>query len=190
MKKITLTSLGLVILLGALVFVIISGNEKVAPENSQVAVDVNSVIAKLSNNEIDGLIQMREEEKLARDVYTKLFEKWDIRSFGNISGSEQTHTSRIKDLLEKYNLPDPVTDDVVGVFQNPKMTELYKNLVEKGNVSLKDALEVGVTIEEMDIKDLKEKIAQTSNQEIIFVYNNLLNGSYNHLQAFQKNLLK
>jgi hypothetical protein len=35
---------------------------------------------------------MREEEKLAHDVYVTLYEQWGLRVFNNISRSEQQHT--------------------------------------------------------------------------------------------------
>ena len=64
------------------------------------------------------------------------------------------------------------------------MQALYDQLVEKGSLSLVDAIEVGTAIEEIDILDLQEFIAETENPNIIMVYNNLLKGSYNHLRAF------
>jgi len=58
--------------------------------------------SQLSESEMQGLILMREEEKLARDVYTTLGEKWDLNIFINIAGSEQTHTDAVKYLLDRY----------------------------------------------------------------------------------------
>ncbi|NPA36491.1 MAG: DUF2202 domain-containing protein [Chlorobi bacterium] len=131
---------------------------------------------------------MREEEKLARDVYVTLAEKWGLRVFSNISRSEQTHTDAIKALLDRYGIEDPVKDDRTGVFTSQKLSELYKNLVEKGNKSLMDALEVGATIEDLDIKDLEELTAKTDNQDIIVTYKNLTKGSRNHMRAFSNQI--
>jgi hypothetical protein len=142
----------------------------------------------LSADEINGLVQMREEEKLARDVYQTLGQKWNVKVFSNITGSEQIHISRVKVLLDKYNIPDPVTDDTVGAFTNPAMKKLYDELTTQGAVSLEEALKVGVIIEEMDIKDLDQEIAKTGNSDIINVYQNLKRGSENHLRAFSSNL--
>ncbi len=150
--------------------------------------NANSKVGSLSNEEINGLVRMREEEKLARDVYLILHQKWNARVFSNITGSEQTHTSRVKVLLDKYNIPDPVTDDSVGAFTNPSMKKLFDDLTAQGMISLEEALKVGVLIEEMDIKDLDQEIAKTSNAEIINVYQNLKGGSENHLRAFSSNL--
>lgn len=143
----------------------------------------------LSDEEIASLLYMREEEKLARDVYITLYQKYGIRVFNNISKAEQTHTDAIKLLLEKYNLTDPVQNDTIGVFVNQDLQNLYNQLIETGNVSDVEALKVGAAIEEIDILDLVKVINNVvDNQDINFVYNNLKKGSENHLRAFVKNL--
>jgi len=138
----------------------------------------------ISEEEKEGLIEMREEEKLARDVYLTLYNKWGLQIFKNIAESEQTHTDSVKYLLDRYNIPDPVKSDEVGKFSNPKFEELYTKLVEKGSKSVVDALTVGATIEDLDIADLKNWISKTDNEDIKFVYENLMGGSRNHMRAF------
>jgi hypothetical protein len=145
--------------------------------------------ATLSVEEVSWLTHMREEEKLARDVYTTLYDKWHTRIFNNIRVSEQRHMNAIKTLLVRYGVPDPVTNDTVGVFTE-KFQTLYDELILAGSVSLIDALKVGVFIEETDIDDLAEAIGSTTHRDIKKVYTNLMNGSYNHLTAFCANLEK
>ncbi|MBT3338584.1 MAG: DUF2202 domain-containing protein [Anaerolineae bacterium] len=145
-------------------------------------------IGEISQAEADGLAFMREEEKLARDVYLTLYDTWGLKPFTNIASSEQTHTDAIKALLEMYELPDPVTDDTVGVFTNEDLQALNDQLVEMGSASLVDALKVGVAIEEIDILDLIEYLEGTEEANIEFVYENLLAGSENHLRAFVSQL--
>lgn len=142
---------------------------------------------ELSAAESAALIYMREEEKLAHDVYIVLYEKWGLRVFGNISQSEQTHTDAIKALLTRYELPDPASSST-GVFTNPDLQTLYNDLIARGSQSLNEALKVGAAIEEIDILDLEKRLPQTDNADIQQVFNNLLNGSYNHLRAFASNL--
>lgn len=142
----------------------------------------------LSEAEADGLSFMREEEKLARDIYLMLYEQWGIRIFQNIAGAEETHMSAVADLLDRYGLPDPAADTAVGVFTNPELQALYDPLKEEGSQSLADALRVGALVEEVDIIDLETYIAQTDNEDVLLVYQNLLKGSYNHLRAFTSTL--
>ncbi len=142
----------------------------------------------LDENEIAGILKMRQEEKLARDVYETLYNKWGLKVFSNIAKSEQTHMDAVKALIEKYGLEDPDTSDTIGVFKDSEFTDLYNNLVNTGDTSIVDALKVGATIEDLDIKDLDELIGKTDNDDIEYVYNMLRSGSYNHLKAFVNNL--
>jgi len=71
------------------------------------------------------LAYIREEEKLARDVYLYLYEMWGTRIFDNISGSEQTHMNQVKTLLAKYNIPDPVASNGPGMFFNPDIQSRF-----------------------------------------------------------------
>ena len=140
-------------------------------------------VGNLTAEEEAGLLFMREEEKLARDVYLVLFDKWGLRVFENIAASEQRHMDAVLYLLGKYDLADPAL--APGDFQDPDLQELYDFLVEKGEKSLVDAIEVGVLIEETDIEDIVNLMGQTDKTDIIRVYTNLLEGSYSHLEAFE-----
>jgi hypothetical protein len=148
--------------------------------------------AGLIDEEIYWLAYIREEEKLARDVYLYLYDMYDSRIFGNISVSEQTHMDRIKDLLDKYDIEDPVGLNGDGVFKNEELQNLYDELILQGSKSLVDALKVGVFIEVTDIDDLTKGIAATAPTpgDIIKVYSNLLDGSLNHLDAFCSDLAR
>ena len=132
---------------------------------------------------------MREEEKLARDVYITLYNKWGVNIFTNVSNSEQTHMDAILMLLNKYSLIDPVGSNGVGVFANTTLQTLYNQLVTQGNASVVDAYKVGATIEDLDIFDLKTALISIDNQDIRLVYDMLTKGSRNHMRSFYKNIL-
>jgi hypothetical protein len=129
-----------------------------------------------------GLLYMYGEEKLARDVYTALYTQWNQPTFQNIAASEQMHMDAVKTLLVSNGITVP--DTAAGVFTNATLQSLYTSLMATGSKSLADALKVGATIEEVDIKDLQSYLALTTNADIQLVYNNLMNGSYNHLRNF------
>ncbi|MCA9381414.1 DUF2202 domain-containing protein [Candidatus Dojkabacteria bacterium] len=143
-------------------------------------------VEDLSQDEINGLLQMREEEKLAHDVYTKLYEMWGQKIFSNISDSEQTHTDLVATLLDKYNVEDPVKTAEIGVFTNDEISKLYNELIELGQDSLMDALKVGATVEDLDIYDLANLMEKTDNEDILAAYQNLTKGSRNHLRSFTR----
>jgi hypothetical protein len=142
---------------------------------------------ELTDVEIESLLYMREEEKLARDVYLTLHETWGTPIFSNIAGSEQAHMDAVAYLLTSFGLEDPAVDKAVGEFDNQELQALYGQLVGRGQESLEDALLVGGLIEEIDIKDLQENIEKIDNPSIIQVFKNLLNGSMNHLNGFVRN---
>jgi hypothetical protein len=151
--------------------------------NSEHANRPPAASGELSAEESAALLYMREEEKMAHDVYVTLYTQWGLPLFQNISQSEQTHTDAVKILLDRYKLSDPASE-AVGVFTNPDLQTLYNDLVTRGSQSLAEALKAGAAIEEIDILDLQERLAQTDNADIQQVFNNLLNGSNNHLKAF------
>ncbi len=138
----------------------------------------------LSEKEKESLIYMIQEEKLAHDVYTKLYEIWKLNTFLNISKSETTHVTAVKALLEKYGLENPIEGLKIGEFADEEFVKLYQQLIEQGSKSIADALKVGLLIEELDIYDLKKRIAQADNEDIKLVYGNLMKGSENHFRAF------
>jgi hypothetical protein len=148
-------------------------------------------ISSLSNGEastaeLDGLLHMREEEKLARDVYLQLGSLWDMNVFSNIASSESTHMDAALSLVELFGVEDPVGNNPPGVFENQELQTLYNELVERGSQSLSEALLVGGAIEEIDILDLQAYLAGTQNEAIREVYGNLLQGSINHLTSFAR----
>jgi len=143
-------------------------------------------VAPLTDVEIANILCMREEEKLARDVYLVLSEMWDCPVFVNISEAEQRHMDAIGLLITKYGLDDPVGEDELGVFQDGHLAELYEKFVTQGAESLMAALEVGNSIEETDITDLKAALEETTAGDVTWVFENLLRGSTNHLSAFNR----
>lgn len=138
--------------------------------------------SELSAEETAALLYMREEEKLARDVYTALGAAWNLPTFSNIAASEQTHMDEIKLLLDRYGLTDPAGQP--GIFSDATLQGLYNSLTAQGSLSAAEALKVGAAIEEIDILDLQSRLLQSDNADIQQVFGSLESGSENHLRAF------
>jgi hypothetical protein len=172
----------------AVVLVIAGGmatiNITLAQQNRGSTSQATQKTLQLTELEEQNILYMREEEKLARDVYLVMYDLWGVDIFANISESEQRHMDAVKNLITRYSLTDPVVDDRIGQFTNPDLKDLYDDLIEAGEVSLEEALKVGVAIEELDIADLEQALTETDKRNIERVFQNLLNGSYNHLDAF------
>lgn len=198
MKKLTAKILG-VVFFTFLLFGCNANTDVVSPESELTKTGNISLTSPdsgtytVTQEEIDGLIHMRIEEKLARDVYTVLGTTYNAQVFLNIKLSEQTHMDAVKRMLEKFNIPDPLTSDEVGVFPDayPTFQALYDQYIMQGNVSLNEAFLVGVAIEELDIADLEDQLTNVvTNPGIIRLYTNLKTGSVSHLAAFNRNLIK
>lgn len=145
------------------------------------------VASELDETEIAHLVFIREEEKMARDVYLVLYEKWGNPVFANIAESEQAHMDAMANLLSYYGIDDPVTSDEIGSFTNEVIGDLFIELTGWGLKSEADALLVGGYIEEYDILDIWLAHVETDEARIQQVYQNLYEGSYNHLDAFVYN---
>ena len=142
--------------------------------------------ATINNIEKEGILYMREEEKMARDIYETMFEKYNTNPFGNIRFSEQRHMDRMEMLINAYKLYDPIktTKDVRGKFVNAGLQKLYNSLLEKGKISFTEALKAGAAIEEIDIADLNKEFAKTNKEDIRSAYTALKQASEHHLNAF------
>lgn len=141
----------------------------------------------LSVQEIEDLQFLKEEEKLARDVYLFSFDLYGHQIFNNISRSEQMHMNNVTVILEKYNIQD-LSFETRGEFSNDILQELYNDLTGLASISLEDALVAGATVEDLDINDLNNFIINTNHQNIKDMYKNLSCGSRNHLRGFNNNL--
>ncbi len=159
-------------------------------ETDVVTATINSFPKETLNaDEIASIIWMREEEKLAYDVYVTLNGLWSTNIYANISSSEQRHTGAVLTLLNKYDLTDPVGNNAVGVFTDTTLQNLYTQLVAQGSASALDGYTVGATIEDLDISDLNTWLTKVDNQDITYVYENLNRGSRNHMRAFYGRIL-
>ncbi|MBN2339192.1 MAG: DUF2202 domain-containing protein [Acidobacteria bacterium] len=157
------------------------------PGASTLLLESAAVAGVPDETEIAHLLFIREEEKLARDVYRVLYEKWGNPVFANIIGSEQAHMDAMADLLAFYGIEDPVVSDAVGAFSDTAIAGLFSEMTAWGGESEIDALLVGAFIEEYDILDLWAAYEETDEARIRSVYQNLYEGSYNHLDAFVRN---
>ena len=184
---------------------------RMAAESTNDTVLTDGVV--LDYNEQTHLAFMREEEKLARDVYTKLSTMYPEHPiFGRIDDSEQRHTDAVKAMILKYGLEDPNTNDNVGVYTGQDygwyFTEKFNLLVERASISELEALYVGAFIEELDMMDINQcpqvvvetenginditdcgKI-YTDNTDVSNLYASLLDGSDSHLEGYVKNIEK
>ena len=68
---------------------------------------MTSQAAAISSHEEQGLLNIWEEEKAARDLYASLYEKNNLTIFMDLMKSEQRHMDQAKAILDKYGLIIP-----------------------------------------------------------------------------------
>lgn len=180
-KYVVLASVALVVILSVGTLFAQGAQEYVRSVEQQGEI-AEAVAAPASIDE--GILLMREEEKLARDVYLALYEQWGIRTFANIARSEQQHMDAVAFLMQGKGIADPVAHAEPGEFTNESIAKLYEELVTLGKQSPLDALTVGAIIEDLDIADLENLLSETEDPDTVRVYSALLRGSENHMRSF------
>ncbi|HBD22494.1 MAG TPA: hypothetical protein DC059_08120, partial [Dietzia sp.] len=148
--------------------------------------EVPAPAGTLSAEEAETLSMMREEERLAHDLYVALGEAWPDRRFDNISAAEARHGEATATLLANHDLPDPSVGSTPGVYDYPELQELYDDWLERGLTSKSEALAVGAELERRDIADLEAAMAATEQPDLDAVYEHLRDGSEKHLAAFER----
>lgn len=136
----------------------------------------------LNATEKNSIEHMLAIEKLFQDVYTTLNQKW--QQLETIPQSEQRHTQAVEALLTRYQLTHPYAQQPSGAFKDESLAQLYQSWSQQGQGSLVEALKVAAMIEEKDIVDLEQALAneKIDNFDIQFVDQNLAKASRNHLR--------
>lgn len=177
-----------------------SPSASVSPSESAAAPSVDSSSVPTATPEVTGLTaapEMEEalsevltylvqEEKLAFDLYTVLASQTNVRQFQNIVRSEAKHIDSVQALLNTYGIDDPTQGLAPGEFTDPELQDLYAQLLEQGLSSRTGAVDVGIAVEELDISDIEKMLSQQLPSDVSQVLNNLLDGSKNHLAAFNR----
>jgi len=140
----------------------------------------------LTDEQLDTLVFIYQEEKVARDTYITLGEMYSNQTvFANIQLSEQEHIDKAEGLCDTYGADTSgINEQQVGEFVVPVLQELYDTLVAQGSQSELSALMVGEYVEITDIDDLEHaEIGMPS--DVVNTYENLKEGSLSHLAGFR-----
>ena len=144
--------------------------------------DPADLIAEIPSSDVSEvekelLINQYWEEKMARDLYAYASEKYpNVNTFGNITKSEQKHMDTLQVLLDRYNIDAPS--------DYAKDNDLYVTLKNKIDISEKDAIEVWIMVETVDIDNITADIKATDNDDFKVILVNIGWASYNHLRGF------
>lgn len=141
--------------------------------------------APFSPDQVQTLLTMLEEEKLAGDLYDAFADQTGLEIFSRIGASEDRHTSALLRIAEAAHLDvDAITGLPSGTYANPELQQLYDTLLEQGSQGAAEALQVGVVVEQTDIADLQAAMIGLKGTSLGETYSQLLQGSMQHLEAF------
>jgi hypothetical protein len=132
------------------------------------------------------LVFMIEEEKLASDLYEAFYDLFGVKIFDNIAASEDKHFAALVAQADNLGIEtDAFVFNDPGTFEDPNLQEMYDTLLAEGSASLEAALAVGIAIEQTDMLDLAAAAAMVEGTQLAQVYDSLMSGSQNHLDAFE-----
>lgn len=140
----------------------------------------------LSDAERADLVRNRDEERLARDLYTAFATKYpDAAVFSRIASSEQHHFDRVGAALVAYRVADPSAGKAIGEYAGD-LSSTYRDLLARGMTSRDAALRVGAEFERHDIAELDSAAQTSDNPDLDRLYGNLKGASEQHLAAFTR----
>jgi len=145
------------------------------------SLDTNNILDKRT---IEAILLLREEEKLARDVYLTFSWWYDLPVFPNIARSEQQHMNLVALLLDRYGQSDPAEGNGIGEFTEEWVQDAFDDLFESGAESLVNALLAGAFIEDIDIYHLVHILDHSSYDDVNLIVQNMVAGSRNHMRSF------
>ncbi len=182
-------------------------------QNANGGFDINNypVSSNITQDLKDAIAHMGNEERLAYDVYSNLYNYHSQASelfplYNIATKSESVHIETVRSIVNRYdiqhteltNVTNPVADSSTPLSDMPSgkygidsIQQLYDDLYAKGQKSKQDALEVGCMVEVTDVNDLDNyiQVAEDSNaQDVKAAFEFLRKGSYNHYWSFDKAL--
>ncbi len=160
-------------------------NEGITTVNDNALKTLDLATGAITPEQSQWLVFMREEEKLARDLYLAFSKDFNQPVFKNIAKAEQNHMDAVLTVLSAYGIEDPASPDE-GIFANADLQALYSTLLAQGKAGLTEALNVGALVEETDILDLAKVYELTAPDDLTALAGALTLGSRNHLRAFVK----
>jgi len=135
------------------------------------------------------VLYAREQQKLARDLYQVLGAKWSAVILQSTAHAEQKHMDTVKSLIDGLKLTDPA-QPAAGQFTDPMFQKLYGQLLDRGSVSLVEALRAAAYMEEMEIRDTRGFVEDANRLDIIRGLGSITTGEPTHLRVFVAELKK
>ena len=141
--------------------------------------------SELTQDQIDDLEDLYEEEKLRKDVYSTFDDIWDSDILEELEKSAEDSMDEIEDIFDEYDLDLPVLSDEAGVFEDEELEDIYDSIIEDGENSLEDALDSSLDLENGDVDSLEDLLkGDDVPDDIEELYSDLLKDSKDSIKIF------
>jgi hypothetical protein len=143
----------------------------------------------LSVEAMEGLIFLRNGERLAKDIAHDFMDAYGSHPFFGQSEAERSHGRAVSQLLARYALHDLVDDQRPGEYSDPFWQSEYDFYREQGALGYIDALLVSLEIQEAAVVDLRywSELSE-SDVVVVEVLRALLMATRNHLRILNNEL--
>jgi len=136
----------------------------------------------LSPVEQADLVEILREERMARDLYRAFYRQHRLPVFKRIAESESRHADTVARMLVRFRLG-------VGSGYGGHQAS-FRRALAMGSRSVGEALEAAMSLEMADIDEIAEAAARSGNVHVRCVLAQLGGGSFNHLRAFARQLVR
>ncbi len=167
-----------------------SKDDELTPSGTNVNDESNSVFNEtLSPREIDDMNYLIENEKLLRDYFNVMYNKYNLSLFQNVAKSEQSHLNFLAVKFLRYDLKNPTEEKPAGEYVNPELQQTYDIMIAKGETNIYAALLAGSSKVKEDVEDIPLMIDQfEGNADIVLIFSNILIESQKNREVLEQEL--
>lgn len=150
---------------------------------------VMEATSPLTADETEFLYAIREDEKIAHDVYAAFSALYPAaKTISKIMTAESSHISAAEAVLDYYEIEYPPLSDT-GIFEDADRQALYNDLITKGTTLIK-AYGTMALMEEETVYAYKSIQNQLTNSNLSLLLSQLIKASSNHLRATVRQVVK
>lgn len=137
---------------------------------------------------IDDISRTFEGERMAHDLYSQLHEAWGQPRFERFADAGQRHLDALTAQMDRLGIMRAAVMPEPGVYADPEVQALYDAWLDRGSSSEREALAVGIELEERAIAELEGIIARTEDAELAGAFGYLLDGARSHRDSLRNGL--
>ena len=147
----------------------------------------NCLNASAENEEIEKLLLKQiDEQRMAYKLYTELYKTHpEVKILkGMIAAKKENFSTLVK--YAEENHPDLRLGQLNGTFKVRETGKLYDEWLKQGNASSKDAVEVGIELEEWNVEEIGDFLKLQPQQDLAEILNRVEQDSKKNKATFRR----